>query len=595
MPTTEGWLADTQATVLDGMNRGREPELISEQQAHLLRNLSIRGGRARSRPSFVHRATLPAGLLQGGAVFRTLSSVLVSIDGKIYTLDPDTGATAEPTELSGWLTADEAARLSVEEQAILRDARRNSPKQPRAHFCETVGTLIVQDGQSYPFLYDGDAFRRAKGDEVPVGTAMAYGNGRLAVAVNEGRAVRLGDIRQDEHQSELKFTETYSLLGGGDFSFPSPVRALGVLPVIDSASGQGSLIVGCAHSVHSLKTQITQRDLWAEVGFETVLLPTRGVAGAGALVAVNQDLYFRSGDGLRSLRTSTADYDAPGLAPLSVEVRHRFDHDTPFLLEDAGVVYFDNRVLATHSPAVYANRSLAHGLIALNFDGLSGRGQKSPPAFDGEWDGLVIASVFTGLVRGVERCFILGRDLAGHNGLWELQREVEVPAGAPPTQVLETRLLFGNGPGVLKTLRRADLQFSGLTGPLTVRVYFRPDKFPYWVNWDTFTATAIPPAKDTLRAPHAQYRPRFSTRSPVTIPDPQTNRPVCVGTGFQVRVEIEGRARLDQLQVFQEPIAEPAYAAPTPNAALAQTIAPEGSTDPAFWYTYPVSPLSGIG
>jgi hypothetical protein len=589
MSNASNWVSDTQATVIEGMNRGREPELISEQQAHLLRNLSIRGGRAHTRPALVQRATLPAGLLQGGTVFRALSKVILSVGGLLYELDADTG---ERKELTRVLTAEEASKPAAEQEA-LRVARSNSPEQPRAYFCETLGSLVIQDAQSYPFLYDGDRFRRAGADEVPVGSAMAYGSGRLAVAVNDGRAVRLGDIRKEEHQSELQFTETYNLLGGGDFSFPSQVRALGVVPVVDSASGQGSLIVGCINSVHSLKTQITQRDLWAEVGFETVLLPTRGVTGAGALVAVNQDLYFRSSDGLRSLRTSTGDYDAPGLAPLSVEVRTRFDYDATFLLEDAGVAYFDNRVLCTHSPFVYANRSLALGLTALNFDSISGRGQKGPPAFDGEWDGLIVAQIFTGLVNGVDRCFLLGRDLAGVNGLWELLPEVAVTPGLPATQVIETRTLFGTGPGTLKALRRADLQFSGITGALAVRTFFRPDKFPYWIPWTTFAATAQPPLQDTLGRTRPQYRPRFSTRTPPELRDPQTNRPVNVATGFQLRVEIDGVARLDHLQVFQEPLTEQAYAAATPEAASAATTPPAGAVDPSFWYTYPVSPLGG--
>jgi len=571
MANVSNWASDTQATVIDGMNRGREPELISEQQAHLLRNLSIRGGRAHSRPRFIKRTVLPDGKLQGAAVFRTLSSILVSSGGVIREVDPKT-----------W---------SVK---TLTGADVNSPKMPRAFFCETQGTIIIQDNQSRPFLYDGDKFRRAKDDEVPVGSVMAYGNGRLAVAVTGSTAVRIGDIRTEDHQSELKFTETYNLLGGGDFSFPSKVRALGVLPVVDSASGQGSLIVGCDNSVHSLKTQVSQRDLWSEIGFSAVLLPTRGVVGGNALVAVNQDLYFRSSDGLRSIRTSTADYDAPGLAPLSVEVRNRLDYDTPFLLEDTSVVYFDNRVLCTHSPFVYSNRALAQGIIALNFDAMSGRGQKSAPAFDGEWDGVIIAQIFTGLVNGVDRCFILGRGLDGVNGIWELQREVDTPGTESPTQVEETRMLFGTSPGTLKTLRRADVQFSGLSTSLNARVYFRPDKYPYWILWDTFSTQVVPAPKDSLTRAKTQYRPRFSTRTPPAFVDPQTNRPVSQATGFQVRVEFEGNARIDHLQVFQEPISEQPYAVGTPAFAPAQIVAPTGATDPLFWHTHPVSPLAGI-
>lgn len=570
MPAVETWLADTQATVAEGMNRGREPELLAEQQAALLRNASVRGGRVSSRPRIVKRTNLPVGLMQGAAVFPATSQIVVSVNGRVHVIDPQRWTSVEKTS----------------------NSNRNSSKQPRVWFCETAGTLVMQDGQSRPFLYDGADFRRANGDEVPVGRAMAFSNGRLAVVVGTGKDVRLGDIRQPEHQSELKFTETYSLLGGGDFSFPSQVRALAALPVIDTGSGQGALIVGCDNAVFTLKTQITERDLWGEVGFQTVLLPTRGITGGNAVVAVNQDLYFRSSDGLRSIRTSTADYSAPGLAPLSVEVRHRLDYDCQFLLQDASVVCFDNRVLATHSPFIYGPRSLAQGILALNFDTISGRGQKSPPVFDGEWDGVIVAQLFTGIVNGTERCFVLGRDVAGANAIYEILPETSVQAGDEPTQAIETRMLFGDSPGVLKNIRRCDVQFSNIRSGLVVRVLFRPDKYPHWIQWDQFSVDA-PPAQAWGRVT-PQHRSLLSTRSPVEHVDPSTGRLVSCATGFQVRVEWDGFARLDYLQLFQERVSMMPYADnPAPNSQTDMVTVPSWATSPSFWYTHPVSPLAG--
>ncbi len=566
------WLSDTQATVIDGMNRGREPALITEHQAHYLRNVTTRGGRLRSRPRFVRRAILPNGLLQGATVFSALGRILVSVGGRIHELNPT--ANWSSTEKTG--------------------AEVNSPKQPRVWFCETAGSLVIQDGQARPFLYDGAVFRRSADDEVPVGQAMAYGNGRLAVAVNDANAVRLGDIRQPEHQSELKFTETNFLTGGGDFSFPK-VTALAVLPIVDTASGHGSLIVGCRNSVHSLKTQVTQRDMWSEIGFSTVILPNRGISGPNAVVAVNQDLFFRSSDGLRSVRTSTADYGAPGLAPLSVEVRHRLDRDTPSLLTDASVASFDNRLLATHSPFFYGPRSMAQGIVAMNFDTLSGRGQKSAPCFDGEWDGILIAQIVTGDIAGNERCFALGRDVAGQNTLWEIMPDTAEPAGDEPVQVVESRTLFADSPGTLKALRRCDLQFSGIRGGLVARVYFRPDNHPFWIRWDDFTVTPrTPAAGDSWVRGRAQHRAFLTTRTAPDGLDPATGRPRSVAPGFQVRIEWEGFARLDYFQVWQERVEMPAYADNAPAGASADNTMPADSIEPAFWHTHPVSPLAGI-
>ncbi len=57
--------------------------------------------------------------------------------------------------------------------------------------------LIIQTGQDEPLVYDGYITRRARyfGDQVvPIGKQMAYGQGRLFVAVNEGAEIVAGDL-----------------------------------------------------------------------------------------------------------------------------------------------------------------------------------------------------------------------------------------------------------------------------------------------------------------------------------------------------------------------------------------------------------------
>lgn len=573
MAIIKQWPPDLQNTVVDGVDRGKEPELIGPHQLHYGRNVTVRGGRVRSRPRIVRRTTLPAGKLQGLGAFNGISKLFASVAGRVYQIDPQ-----------GWSYVEKT-----------NDQDRGSAYRARHYYCETVGSLVIQDGQGRAFIYDGAKWRRAKDDEVPVGTAMAFGSGRLAVVVN-GNAVRIGDIRKpDQHQSELTFTETYALLGGGDLEFPDTVRALAVIPVIDTGSGHGPLIVGCSHQTFTLKTQITARDMWTEIGFQTVLLPSRGIVGPNAWTVINQDLYFRSSDGLRSIRTSTSDYESPGLTPLSSEVRYRFDHDTQALLQDCSVVYFDNRLICTHSPFVYDNRSLATGLISLNFEALSASGQKSRPVYDGEWDcGVVFAQFVVAQVDGVERCFALGRDGAGTNGIWEVLRESDEPAGEEPTQAIETRAMTGDGPHTLKTLRRADLAFSDLRGDLAVRVYFRPEKFPFWLLWDEFTAEAPTVASSLMRV-WPQYRSGFQTRTPTAEMNPLTQHPFAVARSFQVRVEWEGFARLDHVAVFTEPLVEAPYADNEEGLVVGPLVdLPPGGHFPAYWQRYDMAPAGGI-
>ena len=570
MPITDAKLVDTQSTLIEGMNQSRDPGLIGEQQAALLRNISVRGGKARSRPRFVRRMDLPAGKMQGAKIFKTTGTLIVSVSGRVYEVDPNSWTSEELTT----------------------DDDRNNANQPRHYYESTVSSLVIQDGQSKPVIYDGARIRRAKSDEVPVGTAMAYGNGRLAVAINRGSDVRIGDIRKPNHQSELKFTEWTSLSGGGDISFPG-IKSLSYLPVIDTGSGHGPLIVGCDDSVYTLRTQITQRDLWAEVSFQTVLLPTRGITGAKAATAVNQDLFFRSSDGLRSIRTSTADYGAPGLAPLSVEVRKRFDYDTEFLLEDAQVVLFNNRLLITHSPFIYSNRSMAQGLIAYNFDSISGRGMKSPPVYDGEWDEMLIADITTGMIDGVNRCLITGRDEDGQNALWELLPEQYASPADSVTSVFESRIMYGDSPGTTKRLVRADLWFSDIAGNLSARIYFRPAHYPYWIHWQDFNST-VTGTPENWASVRNQRRAPLKTKSPIETVDPQTGVPYIHAEGFQIRVEWDGVAQLDHAQVWQERLSDPTFVDDELLEAPITVTPPAGAIEDTFWHVHDQSPLAGI-
>lgn len=57
--------------------------------------------------------------------------------------------------------------------------------------------LVIQTGQDEPRVYDGYVLRRASyyGDQaIPIGKQMAYGQGRLFVAVNEGAEIVAGDL-----------------------------------------------------------------------------------------------------------------------------------------------------------------------------------------------------------------------------------------------------------------------------------------------------------------------------------------------------------------------------------------------------------------
>lgn len=575
------WQIDVVSNLLAGQDAASDPDILSQNAAAYLRNVSLRGGRPKSRPRIRRLADIPAGKIQGAAGFNRISRLLVSVDGKIYELNPATWAATE-------LTKDPA---SLGREPVRDDAIRANPNRRRHYYCETAGSMVIQDGQTFPFIYDGADFRVAKSGEVPRGWMMEFSNGRLAVVTNNGSDVRIGDIRKPAHQSELKFEETTYLTGGGDFGFKDRLTALCSLPVVDSATGQGSLIVGARGRAYSLKTELVQRDMWGEIGMQTELFPSVGITGATAVAKVNQDLYFRALDGIRSVRAAAADYSSPGQTPLSREVANRLDHDSPIFLQDASMVEFDNRILVTHSPKAYGNRAIFTGLIAYNFDSLSKGGQKSPPVYEGEWDGVEIAELVAFEVNGIRRCFIVGRDAEGENGLWEIQREADglVTGSDSPVQEIVTRSLFGAGGNILKALRRLDVNLSGVSGPVNLKVYFRPDRYPYWIQWDEFDLNVSSPSSWNRK--HPQYRNPISTRTAPEILDGVVAQMLNTGLSFQIRVVWTGQATIDMLQLHTQALTTPGVADNAPETASTVYMeVPPGAVEQTYWHRQLINP-----
>lgn len=546
-----GELYDGLLSVLGGVDAGTNPEFLPENKIADARNLTISGGRAQTRPDFVKVMTLPPGTMQGGGFFSFSESIIAQINGWVQEIFPT-----------------RKTYRSIVPQVAEGVAPQN-PNRPRIWTCETEQTFILQDGQAKPILYDGYEARRAADDEVPVGQAMAYGNKRLSVVVGLGNRVRVGDIFQpDVAQSELKFTETSYLLGGGDFSFPAPVTALLHLPVLDTATGAGSLLVATRKSIYSLSTDVTNRDLWSDMnGFQSVLFPRVGIMGQVGWDAVNQDVWFRASDGIRSLRMSVAEHGTPGNTPVSTEVKHRLDYDAQHLLQDCSVVYFDNRLLVTTVPLHYNNRAMYHSIVSLNFDAMHNMGQSSPPAYDGCWDGVKVLQFIKGEVDGRERLYFLGIDPEGNNALYEVKRESEstyrlFPQDTVnPAKEITTRSMNAQYPSSLKRLLRADLAFSRIDGDVDVKLYYRPDRFPYFMLWDTwsFTSQVDLDESDVYvwdPAGHG-YRMKQSTKAPPEDYHWMNDRGIDTGFSFQFKLVWTGRAQLDSLRVKMLPLPDP--------------------------------------
>lgn len=546
---SDKWDTEVFNTTLDGVNSAVEPDLILPTQHAWMLNSVIRGGKPRTRPPMRSLGYLPDGLVQGASYFSVQGGMIVlAVEGQIYRLriGPRT--------------------LTIESIPL---GFANSSRLKQWWFVETVGSLVMQDSQSDPIVYDGSTASRSS--TVPRGTMMDYGNGRLWVAIN-GNQLVAGDIVTDAFQSELQFTETNYLAGGGALRFPALIAGLAFSPAMSSMnqSDKGPLIVFGQTFAKSVRADITARDLWAQIPtFVGAVLDNIGAAGQNCITPVNQDLFWRdSAGGIRSLSSAIADQSGVGSSPISREVARITDHESNSHLAFSSSAYFDNRLLVLASPFINPNggTSFKH-IISLDFAPISTMRGKAPPAYDGAWSGAQFTQLITGKFQGKQRCFGISSDSDGNNRLWEIDRtahgiadQSEVGDSSIVGYLETPRRSFGT-PKKRKKLARCDVYLDSIEKEVDLKLWWRQDNQQKWIEWvpTPSTACALVDDADVTTEPHVwknllpQYRPQIKT---YTIPDDVTEitkLPMALGFEFQLRLQFTGKLRVTRILLHALP------------------------------------------
>lgn len=536
--TNPKYLKDRFAIAAGGHNSGDDPEWIGATQYAGSRNVTMRGGRVQSRPRFRKRAELPTDpgngvYFQGMHFFKGTGQMVMRAGGKLFVLEPNALGFVE---VGGF---------------------QSNPYKEQVWFEEVGGLLVMQDGQQTPSRFDGAGVAFAEG--VPVGTAMRFANGRLHLArAGNRRNLEVGDILQEgDPETALRFTESGYLLGGGSFAFPDPITALHEIPIMDTGSGQGSMVVGTTRNVYSLRTEIVNRDLWSGVdGFVRPLLPGIGVAGPRSVAAVNNDLYFRSTRGLRSLRMAVGEQQSPGYGGLQQEIPEKF-YD--WGLGQNSTIHAGDRLLTLVHPRIEGHRWVYEGAVVINFESINRLGEKSPLAFDGYWD-LPEGHGFRQLLEVDGKAFAVVLTPSGDE-LWELQGEGNEFFGESPEQEFVTRAMNGGDFGGLKVFRRLDLWMGGIRSDVELDIYVRADRKRDWVHWLGYGEDGNPleHTLEVTRTVGGGYNPKLpeDAVSRLTLPSPPER---LAGYSFQVKVAWRGRCRIDLLQAYFQPIAESEFA-----------------------------------
>lgn len=543
-------------TITKGMDSGRSPSIIGQDQVAFAVNVTFRDGYTTSRPgwkkvpiTFANQEEqdwFRSHASQGADVFNPYngeSLVVCSVGGRAYALN---------------VTDNEI-------QSITPPDGGNAPNNQTAWFCQAQKYLIIQDGQSLPIIWDGgsNARRSNIADEVPVGKQMAYGQGRLFVVTPNGRQIAAGDFAGIGDGSVLKFTEINSLNGGGLINpvvEGGPFTALKFTAKPNTVAGQGPLLA-FTPTVVTAYNPIPQRELWNTIDFSQVSLISNGAIAQASTTIVNGDVFYRSVDGIRSFVMAQRDFSNQwGNVPQSREMDRIISNDPSVFMNFASSTLFDNRLLVTCIPRpVDENACIFQGLIALNFDNVSSMYSKLPPAYDGVWTGLDIYQIVTGVFSGVERCFALvrGQDDDHSTEVWELTKDDPFDNGnCEITSSIETGSYIAGNPKSLKRLMNAEIFLDKMKGDaIEIDLKYRPDEYPCWIDWQTLTDCAawedcvqVPVGQcHTLREFKPQYRPRMTFDQPPNQCDSTLSKRLFRSAySFQFRIAWTGHLRIKQ-------------------------------------------------
>ena len=497
-----------------GVNDLLDPAFLPEGQAARLLNVEVRNGLAESRPGFLAVDCPAQGRFQGAFRYEldgALRWVLV-VAGEVWTYNFAT---------NGWL---KIAEFPTKDFA-------------QAWFCQAGKYAVVQNGvydpvENWPiifhedavvdnlsleyiwgnevlkvsdFKYDGESnlSRDADAIRVPIGKAMAFGQGRLFVAVERyydnglssgfvgwrydgcRHIVAGDDERWDDPSRMLVFRQNDDLLGGGALTVPAEnglITSLAFFRNASTGTGLGELLVMCRRgsSVYSVSVKRGGEDnQWGLAGFGQVLFQTSGSSSPWAVDAVNADLVYRGDGGLRTIKfTASGESGSGGLAvfPLSPEVSTLVGRTSPAHEPFVSLASAGNYVVFTSGGQELPTGDVAfRDALPWDLATFQASGEAPSRTFAGAWRGPLFHAVLkagAGVLGAVVR----------QSAAAPLKLGIFDRAFFDPAQVaaVRTGAFSFKAPLMLKRVKYADLMFDRVRTDLEVKVRWRADGGPWW-------------------------------------------------------------------------------------------------------------------
>lgn len=588
-------------SLYQGQNGGVTPRLVLDKQYAKGVNVVCRGGLISPRPGYKAVDLIFAtqhdydlftyGRFQGAEEYQVGNKTyhVVAINGTIFIIDPLTG---------------QAGNISAETACMDEFA-------PRLFFCQAEQYFIIQDGTNTPIILDGLAARLAdhSAHEIPVGTIMKYGHGRIFVKT--GRFWFLaGDIYMPNNPGTvLLFTETVYWNGGGAFCLPvdlGEITGMEFTQDFDTGTGAGPLVVFAEHGWHSYDV-FKPRTFWQDQDIGKVQMRGSGNPSTNGIAVVHDDLMFMSWLGPCSYKLMKAENtQRRRFTRLWQEIGNVMKAETSWIMPFASAVLFNDRLLFTmvgekcwaksidnDDVPDYRFRSIA-SLDLSPMSGMSNMKDEVGASWDGVWTGIKPTQLIAGLYENVNRCFAYTKDASNQNLLYEIvtDRKYDCEDKKINCRLYTGLLGFVSFDGAFRSARAVQLIFKRLkfarlwvdsfAGDVDIKLYCRPDCMNEYGLISSMQIMAsqmnAPAPEDVLTTGYEQARsflqfPEFDR----TITDVVLNKAMTCGFEFQFLLEWDGYMQVSRIdfEANEHPALPNMPTAPT----AMQTIAPRDDYD----------------
>lgn len=385
-------------------------------------------------------------------------------------------------------------------------------------FEQAETSLFIQNLRDTPLFWDGfsdtaeliDSSFKAPDDTLvtpmPIGGPMQYAHSRMFVT-DANDIVWVSDPLYgrglvNAERNLANFSEgTYPVSGGG-FTAPGgygPITGITVIPKHPNLNGHGPVLVFNARGIWAIDPTKAPRNEWVDrTDLTETVLAGRGNASPHSIIAVNNDIWFRSKDGtIASIKHSILkDRNQWGDKSLSREVHAYLEQDAPSLLQYSYAVKGKNRALFTtglrngYTDSIGKAR-FAEGIVSIDFDPGSTIKSRHEFAWDGVWTGLNVAACFSIEENGDERVIFVSQDSDRQVRLYDLKdgSQTNDSVNGKSVQIegfytVKNNFLTPNPEreDFAKRIEDIEFEYDLAYGETFLEALFKPELYPYWTK-----------------------------------------------------------------------------------------------------------------